>query len=85
MKEKRVIVLRSMVGICHMQVCAVQDATDAEILGTCNQENTSGTENGWDRVLRSPEPDSIFFKYPEEAVPIVCENDSNRKHFMVAC
>lgn len=35
----RVLVIRTFVGICHMQVCAVNDATDEEILAVCNHAN----------------------------------------------
>ena len=40
---KRVIVTKFYNGLCGMQVCAVHDATDEEVLAVCNRENPSGT------------------------------------------
>ena len=40
-----------------MGVCAVNEATDQEILRVCNQENMSGTSNGWAHVIRENEPE----------------------------
>ncbi|MCH8135376.1 MAG: hypothetical protein IIB77_05285, partial [Proteobacteria bacterium] len=49
-EQPRVIITKAMVGICHMQVCAIDDATDEEILEKCNAENLAGTKNGWGHV-----------------------------------
>ena len=46
-KMDRVVVTNMWCGIVHMQVCAVEDATDNEILVVCNRKNPSGTTNGW--------------------------------------
>lgn len=51
----RVLIMRRMIGICGMQVCAVKDATDTEILSACNSKNPSGISNGWTTVVRSAE------------------------------
>lgn len=67
----RVIVTRAMVGIAHMQVCAVEDATDEEILRVCNRENPSGTSLGWCEVYRQN--------------PVVCLTYPERRHFLVGC
>lgn len=75
----RVVVTRHMIGICAMQVCAEHDVTDEEILEVCNKENPSGTTSGWCRVIRHDENDL------RHAIPVVCENDSNRRHFIVLC
>lgn len=71
----RVQVTRAVLGIAHMQVCAVKDATDEEILGVCNQENPSGTTSGWTRVHR------------EGALygPVGCKDHSDRLHIIVGC
>ena len=69
--EPRVIITRGMVGICHMQVCIVKDATDEEILRVCNGENPSGTSLGWATVLRSD--------------MVTCDNDKDRQHLLVQC
>ena len=69
----RVIITRGMVGIAHMQVCAVEDATDEEILKVCNRENPSGTTLGWSSVLR------------QNPKPVVCESYPERRHFLVEC
>lgn len=81
---KRVIVTQSMIGACYMQVCAVADATDEEILEVANSENPSGTRNGWSEVARENNED-------EKLRPVDCgDNDlfnniSPRKHFIVIC
>lgn len=72
----KVIVTRAVLGLCHMQVCAAENATDEEILAVCNAENPSGTANGWTTVVRTGEK-----KY----LPIVCDIYHIRKHFLVGC
>jgi hypothetical protein len=59
---ERVVVTRAFLGICHMQVCAVADATDEEILTTCNSQNPSGTSGGWSRVIREEYPEDSCFR-----------------------
>jgi len=75
---KRVQITRPMIGICYMQVCAVSDATDKEILEVANRENPSGTSNGWIIVAKEDNED-------KNARPVVCEDDKNRKHFIIIC
>jgi hypothetical protein len=77
----RVVVTRGMVGVCHMQVCAVADATDEEILAICNRENPAGTSGGWSTVHRSSRPGSVF----GNEGPVACADDSARTHFLVSC
>jgi len=79
MTMERVIVTRPFVGICHMQVCAVEDATDEEILEVCNIENPSGTTNGWNTVCHT---DHDFFG---KTAPVKCAEYPNRTHFLVSC
>ncbi len=81
--EPRVIVTSMFVNICTMQVCAVADATDDEILETCNRENRSGTSAGWSEVIRTADPDSIF--KDENKLPVTCGDNPERKHFLVLC
>ncbi len=57
-----------------MQVCAVADASDAEILSVCNRENPSGTSMGWSVVVRSGDNE-----------PVTCEQYVERRHFLVSC
>lgn len=71
---ERVIVTQMMVGICHMQVCCMRDATDDEILDVCNAQNPSGTSCGWASVVREGEDK-----------PVVCQQDEGRLHVLVAC
>ncbi len=71
---ERVVVTQSFIGICHMQVCAVKDATDEEILSVANSENPSGTHNGWTTVIRKG-----------EGKPVTCADDKKRKHFLLSC
>lgn len=71
---RRVIVTKPMVGVCHMQVCAVADATDEEILDVCNRENPSGTTHGWSEVVREG-----------DGAPVPCADDPGRRHFLAVC
>jgi hypothetical protein len=73
-KDKRVIVTNPFVGICHIQVCAVKDATDKEILETCNRENMSGISHGWCSVIRTG-----------KGKPLKCASDPSRLHILVGC
>lgn len=75
----RVVVTRPFCGLLYMQVCAIANATDAEILETCNRANICGTSLGWAQVIRDPEPES------GRIAPVVCEDNNTRIHFMVAC
>ena len=75
----RVIITRAMLGICYMQVCAVADAPDDEILAVCNRENPSGTTLGWCSVDRSVDG-GLGTPGPKQ-----CADDSSRLHFLVAC
>lgn len=66
-----------MVGICHMQVCAEEAATDEEILAVCNRENPSGTSMGWSSVVR--------VKDAMADGPTPCADDPTRIHLLVRC
>jgi hypothetical protein len=66
-----------------MQVCAKRDASDEEILKTCNEDNPAGTTNGWCQVVRKVE--DMAGDNPERFLPITCEKDSLRIHFIVLC
>ena len=79
----RVVVTAAFVNICTMQVCAVADASDEEILEVCNRENRSGTSNGWSEVIRTANPDSMFRE--ENKLPVTCGDNPDRKHFLVLC
>lgn len=78
----RVVVSRPIVGFAHMQVCAVADATDEEILLVCNSENPSGTSMGWSSVLRGP---ATEFWEGESKAPVACADDAGRLHLIVGC
>lgn len=82
---ERVIITRCMVGICHMQVCAVNDATDEEILEKCNRENPSGTSHGWGTVVRTVEKDGGIFDDPSMLPKPCADHSETRTHFLVAC
>jgi hypothetical protein len=66
-----------------MQICAVKDASDEEILKMCNEDNPAGTINGWCAVVRKVE--DISGDNPERFLPVECEDDSDRTHFIVIC
>lgn len=72
--SERVVITKSILGICHMQVCAERDATDVEILDVCNRDNPSGTSLGWCEVIREG-----------KGRPIACADDATRTHFLVVC
>ena len=75
----RVIITKPIVGICHMQVCAHESVTDEEILKKCNQENPSGTTNGWTTVHHTD--DEFWGKIG----PVRCKDYADRKHYMISC
>lgn len=77
---KRVEITQPVVGIYAMQVCAVGDATDEEILEVCNRDNRSGTSLGWVRVIRDREGDNK----PNNG-PVACADHPNRTHFLIEC
>lgn len=66
-----------ILGVCYMQVCAVADATDGEILATCNRQNPAGTQAGWRRVVRD--------YHGRAQGPVVCAQNPGRVHFLVEC
>ena len=80
----RVVVTRAFCNLVTMQVCAVKDATDEEILSVCNRENPSGTQNGWTKVIRHSEGEDSIFAGPNK-VPVPCADDPMRLHILVAC
>lgn len=69
----RVVVTRAILGLCHMQVCAVKDATDEEVLDVCNRENPAGTRAGWAKVER------------ETRGEVECNDHAERIHLIVSC
>ncbi len=78
----RVEVTRPFAYIFTMQVCAVDDATDDEILSCCNRKNPSGTTNGWSKVIRNP---SGRLGEGENTAPVSCDDHAGRTHFLVLC
>ncbi len=74
MKTERVIVTRPMIGLLYMQVCAVADATDEEILTVANCDNLCGTSQGWVKVVRRG-----------DGAPVQCQDYPDRKHFIIHC
>ena len=78
-KVARVVVSRPMVGLLAMQVCAVDDATDEEILEVANRDNVCGTTNGWVTVIRNQDD------YPKESHMGPCDDHPGRTHFLVLC
>jgi hypothetical protein len=77
---ERVVISRGAVGILGMQVCAVKDATDAEILEVCNTENPSGTSGGWSEVVREQPKTAAL-----NQAPVQCDDFPDRLHFLVFC
>jgi len=83
MTTQRVSMVRPMVGLLGMQVCAITSATDQEILDFCNHTNPPGTAKGWYQVVRELKPDDAFCTV--ENLPVECEHDHTRSHFLVLC
>ncbi|KKL87515.1 hypothetical protein LCGC14_1933960 [marine sediment metagenome] len=75
--EGRVVVTRPFLGILYMQVCAVKNATNREILKQANIQNPCGTTLGWGTVHRKKTKDI------EGAGQ--CESDSKRLHILLSC
>ena len=82
---KRVLITQPMIGICFMQVCAVSDATDEEILEIANRENPAGTERGWTQVAREDYKDSRMRPVDCEDNKLLNDEDHQRKHFILIC
>lgn len=80
--DKRVRVTKPLVGVAYMQVCAVKDATNEEILEVCNRENARATRMVWIHVVRENEPKEHFWT-TEHMRPVSCSNDPERVHFLV--
>ena len=79
----RVVVSNSFCGLFAMQVCAVKDATDEEILAVANRDNLCGTTNGWCYVIRKIDPEHDWIQ--EKHLPKQCEDNPDRMHFLVGC
>ena len=79
---ERVVVSRAMMGLCGMQVCAVKDATDKEILEVAERDNPCGTTGEWQQVIRKLDPDRNITK---EHLPSQCEEYPDRLHFLIFC
>jgi hypothetical protein len=84
MDMKRVVVSRAMCNISTMQVCAVTDATDEEILEVCNSENPAGTRHGWNTVLRKEMCNGSLGREANKA-PVNCDDYPGRVHILVLC
>ena len=78
----RVQVTNPFCGLVYMQVCAVNDATDEEILEVCNRENPCGTTNGWAGVFRDGSDELMS---GGKSAPVKCDDHEGRTHFMVYC
>ncbi|GAA4465464.1 hypothetical protein [Novipirellula rosea] len=76
MKElQRVRITKAILGIVHMQVCAVDDATDEEILEFCNRNNSSDDHSVWKKVIREGSEGPFS--------PTKCKDYEGRTHFVV--
>lgn len=80
---ERIIITKPIVNICTMQVCAIKDATDEEMLEACNRENPSGTNNGWSQVIRAVDEENMFKGKNKQ--PVICKDHPDRIHFLVLC
>ena len=86
---ERVVITKKMAleagafGLAMMQVCAASDASDEEILEVCNRDNPTGTTNGWSDVVRTVDESNPF--RTANKMPIACDDDPSRLHFVVLC
>ena len=81
---QRVCVTLPFAGLRAMQVCAVADATDEEILKVCNEENPQLVQRGWHTVVRT-EADCEREHVDKEAVPGKCVECEGRLHIIALC
>ena len=72
---RRVEVTKPFCNLYTMQVCAVEDATEEEILEVCNTENPSGTSQGWCSVDKTD----------SDSGPVACDKHKGRVHYLVYC
>jgi hypothetical protein len=72
--SNRVEVTKPFMGICYMQVCAVNDATEEEILKVANRQNPAGTTLGWAYIMRG-----------DRFNPVPCDDNPGRTHYILAC
>jgi hypothetical protein len=79
----RVVVSQPYVGLVAMQVCAVKDASDEEILAVCDRDNPAGTTMGWCSVLRKLDPDCVWHK--PNLLPVQCSDHPDRMHYLCFC
>ena len=81
---QRVLVTMPYAGFRAMQLCAVADATDEELLAECNKDNPQLVTGGWHHIIRSLE-DCKKHGINENAVPGDCVECKGRKHFIAVC
>tara|TARA_R100000750_G_C2274023_1_gene68596 strand:+ start:138 stop:374 length:237 start_codon:yes stop_codon:yes gene_type:complete len=74
-KLQRVKITKAFLGIVHMQVCVVDDASDEEILEFCNCNNAAGATNAWTKVIRDSEEGPF--------APVKCMENEGRTHLVV--
>ncbi len=72
---QRVKITKAILGIVHMQVCAVEDATDEEILEFCNRKNAAGATTVWMKVIREGSEGPF--------APAKCKEHEGRTHFVI--
>lgn len=80
----RVLITKATNGLGGMNVCAVDAATDEEILEVCNRENRAGTDNGWIEVVRDDARDT-HCREGESLAPSACASYPGRTHYTILC
>jgi len=79
---ERIEVMKPVLRYLWMTVCAVDDATDDEILEACEKLNPAGTTMGWAAVVRTT--DGSFMHGGEQGPREVCDHPG-RTHLVVVC
>lgn len=83
---QRVCITMPFAGLRAMQVCAVKDATNGEILEVCNKENPQLTTGGWHTVVRTKEDaEGLTSREDETPLPGQCVECPDRLHIIVLC
>lgn len=83
---ERVEITQPFVSLIMMQVCAVEDASDEEILAVANKENPCGTTLGWCEVVRTmQDAPALIDEIKKMQLPAPCDTHTGRIHYLVTC
>ena len=83
--DERVFITNTFCGLYTKQVCVVPDATDAEILAACNDdESKHGGTHRWTKVIRTMDDlKALNLEQDESVLPGTCVECPPRLHMVV--